>query len=95
MDTGLLPVTSANWDRSEFHVQYHLIDFANAMHFKAPQPVGQDAKSNGSPVEKECQEFNRLASIDVLELGSSLRQIFQEVSSYVGHSIIPMLNVPL
>ncbi|KAG8895038.1 hypothetical protein FRC00_008116, partial [Tulasnella sp. 408] len=33
MDTGLMPITAANWDRSEHDVRYHLIDFSSAHHY--------------------------------------------------------------
>lgn len=63
MDTGLLPVTAPNWDRSEYNVQYHLIDLSTAV------------RDSLASAEQEADSERD----DIRQLGLSLQTILSKV----------------
>ncbi|KAG9011096.1 hypothetical protein FRB94_009239 [Tulasnella sp. JGI-2019a] len=67
MDTGLLPVDAPNWDRSEHHVQYHLMDLSGAFHASKTQDLSDserlDVKALGSSLQGI---FRKMPEMDFL-----------------------------
>lgn len=89
MDTGLLPVTAPNWDRSEYHVQYHLIDLSGAIRFQGGDaPKGQLGAAGWMTEQmQELEELSDNEPADMKALGSSLQTIVREVRLSWPHSI--------
>jgi len=81
MDTGLLPVTAPNWDRSEYHVQYHLIDFSSAVRFQWGDAPEEEVGTPGWMTEpmKEFEQLGENGPVDMKELGMTLQSIFREM----------------
>ncbi|KAG8904087.1 hypothetical protein FRB99_002287 [Tulasnella sp. 403] len=82
MDTGLLPVTAANWDRSEYNVRYHLIDFSTAYHSRGKESKGQIGEAGWMTHEMvELDKLSEFQPDDIKTLGATLHDIFGEASS--------------
>ncbi|KAG9016639.1 hypothetical protein FRB90_002706 [Tulasnella sp. 427] len=83
MDTGLLPITAANWDRSEHDVRYHIIDFSSARHFLPDETSNVGKCDMGTPgwMTGEMMELEQLSEgmpQDVKSLGTTLSEVFRE-----------------
>lgn len=81
MDTGHMPLTAANWDRSEHDVRYHLIDFSSAHHCIRDESSDVDIGTRGWMTSEmfELEQLGEQMPEDVKALGSTLSEVFREL----------------